>query len=225
VGVRRAAGALAGLLLTACATRPRPEPPAPVLPGATVGELAATVAADAKRSDHETDSTARADLAADAAAAAAACIARAPRAAPCLYGHAVALGLAARVHPTRAGELLNAMLGGLSEAEAVDPLYDDAGPARVRALVLIRAPGWPLGPGDADAGLAAARRAVSLRPQYPPNQLALGEALDKTGDPAGAREAYLAARARWEALPDSADRSEGLREADTALRRLRTTSN
>jgi hypothetical protein len=111
------------------------------------------------------------------------------------------------------------MLESLASAEAVDPNYDAAGPARVSALVLIRAPGWPLGPGDAEAGLAAARRAATLRPQYPPNLLALAEALAKSGDASGARENYERARALAQALPDGADRDAWLHEADQALRR------
>ena len=92
-------------------------------------------------------------------------------------------------------------------------------PARVRALVLIRAPGWPLGPGDAEAGLAAARRAVTLRPIYPPNLLALAEALATTGDRSGARENYARAHEAALALPAAADRDEWLREADHGLQR------
>jgi hypothetical protein len=125
----------------------------------------------------------------------------------------------ARAHPTHAGEFLNNMLEVLTRAESADPNYDEAGPARVRALVLIRAPGWPLGPGDADAGLAAARRAVSLQPQYPPNLLALAEALAKTGDAGGAQENYQRARDAAQALPAAADRDEWLSEADQGLRR------
>jgi predicted Zn-dependent protease len=208
-------------MLAACVGPQRPAPPPPGAAGSIEG-LAAAIAADAKRSDREADSKVRADLATDAGAAADACLARESQAVACLYGRAIALGLAARVHPTRAGELLNAMLGSLAGAEAADPLYDEAGPARVRALVLIRAPGWPLGPGDAEGALVAARRAVSLRPEYPPNQLALAEALGKTGDSGGARDAYDAARTRAQGLADSADRSDWLREADEALRRLRS---
>ena len=59
----------------------------------------------------------------------------------------------ARAHPTQALGLLKSMLQNLDAAAATDPNYDKAGPSRVRALVLIRAPGWPLGPGDTDAGL------------------------------------------------------------------------
>jgi hypothetical protein len=131
----------------------------------------------------------------------------------------VALGLEARAHPTRAGELLKSMLDSLTSADAADPNYDNAGPSRVRALVLIRAPGWPLGPGDADTGLVSARRAVELRPGYPPNLLALAEALSKTGDPAGARDAYAKARDAAQASPETPDRDGWLREADQGLQR------
>lgn len=205
--------------LAGCAAPPRsPEsPPAPL--GGTVEELAAAIDADSKRSDHETDSKVRAELAADADRHATACLSREPQSAACLYGRAIAEGLEARAHPLRAGESLNAMLSSLGKAEAADPNYDQAGPARVRALVLIRAPGWPLGPGDAEAGVAAARRAAALRPQYPPNLLALAEALSKTGDPNGARDTYGRARAVAQALPASADRDGWLREADEGLRR------
>jgi hypothetical protein len=146
-----------------------------------------------------------------------ACLSREPQTAACLYDHAVALGLEARAHPTRAGELLNSMLDFLARAESADATYDEAGPARVRALVLIRAPGWPLGPGDTEAGVVAARRAVMLRPLYPPNLLALAEALAKTGDAQGAKENYARAHEAALALPAAADRDEWLREADQGL--------
>ncbi|MGB9329639.1 MAG: hypothetical protein WCB10_02595 [Steroidobacteraceae bacterium] len=211
--------ALIALVVIGCTTSPRPAEPPRIPQPSTVEELAAAIAADAKRSDREPDAKLRTELAAEASRDAAACLAREPQAAACLYGRAIALGLEARAHPTRAGELLSAMLGSLADAEAVDPGYDEAGPARVRALVLIRAPGWPLGPGDAEAGLVAARRAATLRPQYPPNLLALAEALAKTGDSNGARENYEDARALAQALPAATDRDGWLREADEALRR------
>ncbi len=141
------------------------------------------------------------------------------RAAACQYGKAVATGLEARAHPARAVGLLNSMLENLGNAESIDPNYDNAGPARVRALVLIRAPGWPLGPGDTDAGLAAAQRAVSLQPDYPPNVLALAEALAKSGDDAGARGSYDRARALARVSPPGSERDDWLREADEGLRR------
>jgi hypothetical protein len=207
------------LAVAACATRPPPAPPAPSTEPSSIAALAAAIEADAKRSDHEPDSKTRGELAAEADRESQACLARAPQAAPCLYGRGIALGLEARAHPTRAGESLSNMLDALGRAESADPNYDEAGPARVRALVLIRAPGWPLGPGDAEAGLAAARRAVSLRPLYPPNLLALAEALAKTGDGNGARDYYARAHDAALALPAAADRDEWLREAEQGLQR------
>jgi hypothetical protein len=185
----------------------------------TVEQLAAVVAADARRSDLENDSGTRNQLAADALADAQACLERAPQEAACLYYHAIALGLKARAHPLQANEALKTMLEALGAAEAANPDYDQAGPARVRALVLVKAPGWPLGPGDAEAGLASARQAVALRPQYPPNVLALAEALAKTGDTHGAENAYRQARELSQSLPPGRDREDWLRAADQALSR------
>jgi hypothetical protein len=199
-----------------------PVPPAPAVPitqPVSIAELAAAIDMDAKRSDHESDSKIRDALAADAARDADTCLAREPQAAACLYGRALALGLEARTHPTRAGAILTSMLGALAQAESADPNYEEAGPARVRALVLIRAPGWPLGPGDAEAGLAAARRAVALRPNYPPNLLALAEASAKTGDASGARNNYARAHDAALALPAATDRDEWVHEADQGLKR------
>ena len=209
------------LMLGAC-TLPGPKV-APLPPGSassppSVEDLAAAIAADAQLSDTERDSRIREQIAAHAGADAQECLQLAPQAAACLYYQGVALGLEARAHPLRANELLKNMLDSLSAAEALDPGYDKAGPERVKAMVLVRAPGWPLGPGDPDAGLAAARRAVQLQPQHPPNQLALAEALSKTGDASGAREAYSRARDLAKALPPSADREDWLKQAKQALR-------
>jgi hypothetical protein len=217
-------GGLLMLAVAACTTPPRSVPPRPASPvqsaePSSVAALAAAIEEAAQRSDHEPDSKRRGELAEEANRDAEACLVREPQAAACLYGRAVALGLEARAHPTRAGEFLSNMLDALARAESADPSYDEAGPARVRALVLIRAPGWPLGPGDAEAGLAAARRAVALRPLYPPNLLALAEALAQTGDGSGALENYARAQNAALALPAAVDRDEWLREADQGLQR------
>ena len=208
---------LAVLLVAACKA-PLPTDRGTPASG-SVQELAAAVAADSRRSDGESDSKIREQLASDAAGAADACLKQAPQAAACLYSHAVALGLNARAHPIHAADYLKSMLEALSGAEAVDPNYDQGGPARVRALVLVRAPGWPLGPGDPDAGLIAARRAVALKPDYPPNLLAQAEAQAKTGDAAGAHESYARARDTAKSLPPGSDRDDWLREAEQGLTR------
>jgi len=205
------------LAVAACATRPPQAPPVEIAGPASVDALAAAIEMDAKRSDRASDSKIRSELAAEASRDAEVCLSQEPQAAACLYGRAIALGLDARAHPVHAGELLKSMLDSLARAESADPNYDEAGPARVRALVLIRAPGWPVGPGDAEAGLVAARRAAALRPLYPPNLLALAEALAKTGDGGGARETYARAYDAALALPATADRDQWLREANQAL--------
>ena len=66
----------------------------------------------------------------------------------------------------------------------------------------------------------AARRAVALRPNYPPNVLALAEAMAKTGDSQGALDAYRGARDLIQPLPPSQDRDDWLRQADQALSKL-----
>jgi hypothetical protein len=186
------------LAVAACAAR-LPTPTASVPPlvqgaePASVGELATAIDADAKRSDHESDAKRRESLATEAGRNADACLAREPQAAACLYGRGIALGLLARAHPIQAGEFLNSMLEALAKAETADAGYQEAGPARVRALVLIRAPGWPLGPGDTEAGLVAARRGAKLN--Y-----------------ARARDAALA-------LSAAGDREDWLRQAEQGLQR------
>jgi hypothetical protein len=218
---------LAATMDVSCTFAPRGAP-SPVARGAapatgsinaqSIEERAAAIKAAAQRSDHESDSKVRAALASEASNNADACLALDPEAAACQYGKAVATGLEARVHPTSAIGLLGSMLQSLGNAEAIDPNYDKAGPARVRALVLIRAPGWPLGPGDTDAGLAAARRAVALQPDFPPNVLALAEALSKNGDSNGARANYAHARELAQSSASGPERDDWLHEAEEGLR-------
>jgi hypothetical protein len=215
----RLAWTLASLPLVACTVSPRKPAVAPPI-HASSDELAAAIAADASKSDHESDPHVRADLAASASRDAEACIAQAPQEVACLFGRGIALGLEARAHPARASATLNDMLSTLAQAESVDATYADAGSARVQALVWIRAPGWPLGPGDLERGLAAAKRASALRPQYPPNWLALAEAQSKTGATADARASYLHAREVAAALPDTPDRANWLQQVEQGMSHL-----
>jgi len=208
------------ILLAGCAAAPRPSTKAPS--ATTPAALAAAVQSAARRSENEHDPHARAALADQASADAAACISQAPQAVGCLYARALALGLSAREHPASAATLLRDMLESLGRADAADPSYDDAGPQRVRALVLLHAPVWPLGPGDPQEALVAAQRAVALRPQYPPNLLALAQAQAATADPAAARASYTRARSLALALPAGPDRDGWVSEADKGLQNLQT---
>jgi hypothetical protein len=105
------------------------------------------------------------------------------------------------------------MVSLLREAIAKEPAHDHAGPHRVLALLLLRAPGWPVGPGDPDLALKEARAAAQLDGAYPPNHLAVAEALYKTDDKLGALGVYghardLAERARAEGNPDAVEWSK-----------------
>ena len=82
------------------------------------------------------------------------------------------------------------MVALLKHAAAAAPTLDEGGPHRVLAIILMRAPGWPAGPGDNEAALAEAKKAVAIAPQSAANQLVLGETLAANDDETGALEAY-----------------------------------
>jgi len=160
--------------------------------------------------EHERSAAKREELVAKEVQAAQWCRKRAPASAACAYRLAIAVGQQVREHPTTAADGLATMVALLHEAAAADPTLDHGGPQRVLALVLLRAPGWPTGPGDPDEGLVQARAASAVEAAYPPNQLALAEALEKTG--AAEEGKKLRESARAEATrraqagdPDAAD--------------------
>jgi hypothetical protein len=171
--------------------------------------------------EHETDAGLRAELATTAVQSGQWCQRRAPANPECDYRLALALGQQARERQSTALDGVDRMIELLRKSIAAEPGLDEAGAQRALALVLLRAPGWPAGPGDAEAALEEAREAVALRPAFPPNQLVLAEALARNGDPEGA----AAALARGEALartrrdagdPDAADRlAEAARVRET----------
>ena len=101
--------------------------------------------------------------------------------AECDYRLAIALGQQARERTSTGTDALGKMVDLLHRAIAASPNLDSAGPHRVLALVLLRAPSWPVGPGDPEAGLEQARAAVRLYPDAADNQLALAEALAANG--------------------------------------------
>ena len=133
------------------------------------------------RVDRAADASERDALAGSAVESGRQCVARAPDAAACHYGLALALGIEGRERHSVALSNLQQMIAELRRAEELDPRFEQAGPARVLGVVSVRAPGWPVGPGDAETGLEEARKAVDLFAEYPPNLLALSEALLANG--------------------------------------------
>jgi tetratricopeptide (TPR) repeat protein len=172
--------------------------------------------------EHEPEAAERERLVTVAIEAAQWCGRRTPGSAACDYALAQALGQQARERPSTSRDGLARMVEALERAAAAEPALDQGGPDRVLALVRLRAPGWPLGPGDAEAGLVSAEKAVALAPDHPPNQLALAEALACNGRSREAVAAYeralaLAGERQAAGDPDApewvADAERGRREA------------
>ncbi len=157
--------------------------------------LLGAMRAMAFRIERERDGGARAALATREVELGQWCQRRAPSDPACDYRLALALGQQARERPATARDGLARMVTLLRRVIAANPSLDSAGAHRTLALVLLRAPAWPLGPGDPEAGLEEARKAAALFPEVAGNQLALGEALGKNGQPEAAGAAYQRALA------------------------------
>lgn len=158
--------------------------------GAGAEAFAGAIRAKAFRIGREKDGGERTRLAESAVQAGQLCEERAPADAACDYWLAAALGLQARERTATAKDGLARMNDLLRRAARNDPALDHGGPHRLLAIVLLRAPSWPLGPGDPQAALPEAQAAARIDPAYPPNQLALGEALKKNGQEEEAKAAW-----------------------------------
>ncbi len=169
--------------------------------------------------DHEQSPEARKAAARRAVDAGQLCEQRKPDSPECSYWMAISLGVQARERRSTGYDAVDMMIERLQRVIGQDPGMDHGGPNRVLALVYLRAPGWPTGPGDPDLGLDEARRAVALAPDYPPNRLCLAEALVAIEEPGEGRRAYEAAAElarRW-LERGSPDAAEWLEEAERNL--------
>jgi hypothetical protein len=155
--------------------------------------------------EHESEGRRREALATEAVQACQWCRRLAPAKVECRYRLALALGQQARERPSTGVDALPQIVSLLEQVIAADPLLDAAGGHRVLALVLLRAPGWPAGPGDPEAGLEHAREADVLVPAHPANLLVLGEALEKNGRPAQASQTFARAEAQAEVREAAGD--------------------
>jgi len=170
--------------------------------------FAGAIRAKSFRIGREKDGAERLRLAQSAVAAGQLCEENALAAPLCDYWLAAALGLQARERSATGHDALPHMVELLRRAAREDASIDRQGPHRLLAIVLLRAPGWPLGPGDPEAALPEAREAAQADPAYAPNQLALGEALRKNRRDVEARAAFadalrLADQALAEGDPDA----------------------
>jgi tetratricopeptide (TPR) repeat protein len=173
---------------------------------APIEALVGAVRARVWLTDHDPDARAREQAATSAVDAAQWCRRKAPLDPACDYWLGVALGVQARERPSTGLSALPEIEREFQRAAQARPELDDAGPDRALALLYLRAPRWPAGPGDPELGLKHARAAVALRPDYPPNRLALAEALAATGDRDGSLEARRRALDLARAMAEKGDR-------------------
>jgi len=189
--------------------------------GARIDGLVGAARARVWLADHEAAPAARQASAGSAVEAAQWCGRIAPLDRECDYWLGAALGVQARERSSTALDALPKIEAAFKRAADALPALDEAGPDRALALLYLRAPGWPAGPGDSDLGLRHARAAVALRPGYPPNQLALAEALAATGGAgaAGAARRLALELARKLASAGDPDAPEWIAEAEKDLDR------
>ncbi|MEE4272520.1 MAG: hypothetical protein V2I67_12650 [Thermoanaerobaculales bacterium] len=165
------------------------------LEAAAVGEAPVGAYLGASRAiawlvEHEPDGERRKELAIEGVQVGQWCGRLFPEVVECGYRLALAVGQQARERSSTAVDGLDVMVELLEGVIDADPELDFAGGHRVLAVLLLRAPGWPTGPGDPEIALEHARAAVEIAPDYPPNQLVLAEALAENGDQEAAVEVF-----------------------------------
>jgi hypothetical protein len=191
--------------------------------GAPVEAFLGAARATAWLIEHTEDGATRKDLAVQGVQIGQWCRRLYPLEPECTYRLALAVGQQARERSSTAVDGLDVMVELLNEVIAGAPELDFAGGRRVLALVLLRAPGWPTGPGDPESALEFAEAAATAFPDYPPNQLVLGEALLENDRKDEAKRALergveLARARRAEGDPEAA---EWVTQAEEALAEIR----
>ena len=191
--------------------------------GAPVSAYLGAARATAWLIEHTDDGARRKELAVEGVQIGQWCRRIHPSVPECTYRLALAVGQQARERTSTATDGLDVMVKLLEEVIAEAPELDFAGGQRVLALVLVRAPGWPTGPGDPEYALEFAETAVKAFPDYPPNQLVLGEAL---GDNDRRDEAKRALErgvelARASLAVGDPEASDWITRAEEALKKIR----
>jgi hypothetical protein len=187
--------------------------------GTRITGVLGTVKARVWLADHEAEPAARLEGAASAVETVQWCGRIAPDDPACSYWLGVALGVQARERPSTAISALPKMVDAFGRAAHAAPALDHGGPDRALALLYVRAPGWPTGPGDPEKGLEHAKRAVAVEGDYPPNLLALAEALSANGSEEESRAVVSRALdlARARAAAGDRDAREWVEEAERAV--------
>jgi tetratricopeptide (TPR) repeat protein len=119
-----------------------------------------------------------------------------PNSAPLHYYLGLNLGQLARTRSLGALKLVEQMEPQLTQAAALDPHFDYAGPDRSLGLLYRDAPTL-ISIGNRGKAREHLRRAVELAPDYPENRLDLIESYLKWGDRTGARQELAALEKSW----------------------------
>lgn len=191
--------------------------------GAPVGAFLGAARSTAWLIEHSDDGERRKQLAVEGVQIGQWCRALHPDVPECTYRLALAVGQQARERAATATDGLDVMVELLNEVIAEAPELDFAGGQRVLALVLVRAPGWPTGPGDPEHALEFAEAAVKAFPDYPLNQLVLGEVLLENGRRDDARERLERGIALAGAEPGAGhpERTDWIAQAEGVLAKIR----
>lgn len=171
--------------------------------------------------EHEDSGDRRKELAVEGVQIGQWCARLHPAEVECTYRLALAVGQQARERSSTAVDGLDVMVELLEAVIETAPELDFAGGQRVLALVLLRAPGWPTGPGDPEFGLEHAEAAVTAFPDYPPNQLVLGEALLENGHRESARLALEKGIELATGKSPDSDAAEWVAQAEEILASIR----
>jgi hypothetical protein len=146
--------------------------------------------------------------------------ARGPDDAEAAYLHALNLGLFVRAKGLTAVGRVSELVA-LLHAAGAEPGLDQGGPLRVLGYLYVKAPAWPVGPGDLDAGLDLLKQAAEKYPEHPLNHLFYAEALIEAGDRAAARSELDRTRALCAAARFGDWAARWTADADKLARRLR----
>ena len=91
------------------------------------------------------------------------------------------LGYLTRESPVTHAGSIKEIYDEMDRAAKADPGYEDGAPLRALGMLLVKSPAWPIGVGDAEAGIVFLQKAAQTFPAYPANHLYLAEACLDTG--------------------------------------------
>jgi hypothetical protein len=91
------------------------------------------------------------------------------------------LGYLTRESPVTHAGSIKEIYDEMGRAAKEDPGYEDGAPLRALGMLLVKSPAWPIGVGDAEAGIVFLQKAAQTVPAYPANHLYLAEACLDTG--------------------------------------------